>query len=273
MSFWEYGPRKKAAGGVAARSRKGAIGDTWWSKRFVNVLEAITGGGRIQRGRTYARAGQVSDLVLVPGLVTARVQGSRPEPYTVAIRVTPLTDTQWTAAEDALASQALFAAALLAGEMPHEIEGVFTGLGTPIFPAERKDLETSCTCPDVANPCKHVAAACYLLAERFDEDPFAILAWRGRDREALVAALRARRTGDEEPLPEPEVEAEAPIPLDASFWAAGDVGAGTPWEGADPTLLLKELGPLASGGTDLAGALGPTYEEIARFARGKLREE
>ena len=73
---------------------------------------------------------------------------------------------------DALSIQALFAAQLLAGEMPQEIDAVFAAAGSSLFPATEGELETECSCPDWANPCKHVAATHYILAEQLDEDPF-----------------------------------------------------------------------------------------------------
>src|SRR5579864_8870101 len=190
--WWEYesaGPIP-VEGGIKARSQRGAIGEQWWSRRFIAVLESYGMSGRLARGRSYARAGQVLDFELSQGKVTARVQGSRVRPYQVRIGVLPLTTAQWRRVQVKLASQALFRAKLLAGEMPHEIEEVFADCGTPLFPRSPADLDMHCSCPDWEVPCKHLAAVCYVLAEAFDDDPFAMLAWRGRSREALLAALR-----------------------------------------------------------------------------------
>jgi uncharacterized Zn finger protein len=177
-------------GGIKAKSKRGAIGEQWWSRRFIAVLESYGMSGRLQRGRSYARKGQVIEFELAQGKVTARVQGSRPQPYKVSIGVLPLTTAQWRAVERRLAGQALFRAKLLAGEMPAEIEEVFADCGTPLFPRSAADLDMRCSCPDWEVPCKHLAAVCYVLAEAFDADPFGMLAWRGRTREALLAALR-----------------------------------------------------------------------------------
>ena len=146
--------------------------------------------GRLARGRSYARAGQVLDFKLSQGKVTAQVQGSRVRPYQVRIGVLPLTTAQWRRVLERLAGQALFRAKLLAGEMPHEIEEVFAECGTPLFPRSATDLDMHCSCPDWGVPCKHLAAVCYVLAEEFDRDPFAMLAWRGKARDDLLAALR-----------------------------------------------------------------------------------
>jgi uncharacterized Zn finger protein len=179
-------------GGVKAKSKRGAIGEQWWSQRFIAVLDSYGMSSRLQRGRSYARKGQVLEFALSTGKVTARVQGSRPTPYAVSIAVRPLTSAQWTEVESRLAAQALFRARLLAGEMPAEIEEVFDSCGTPLFPKAARDLDMACNCPDWGMPCKHLAAVCYVLAEAFDADPFAMLAWRGKDRDSLLTALRGK---------------------------------------------------------------------------------
>jgi len=195
FGYADYRPPIRVAGGLRARSQRGEIGKTWWSRRFLDALERYYGSqaSRLARGRAYARAGQVIRIELSPGTVAASVQGSRPKQYAVRITVRELDDAQWSKAESAMAARALFLARLLAGEMPDEIEEAFDAARVGLFPARRGDLKTSCTCPDTANPCKHIAAVYYLLAESFDENPFLIFEWRGRLRERLVAELRALR--------------------------------------------------------------------------------
>ena len=139
---------RKAAGGIKARSKRGPIGEQWWSRRFIEVLESLGLASRLSRGRNYARSGQVLALDIGTGHVTATVQGSRPKPYKVRLTVVPLTTPQWVAVEVALASRAVFRARLLAGEMPAEIEEVFAGCGTPLFPRGWRDLEMSCSCSE-----------------------------------------------------------------------------------------------------------------------------
>ena len=215
--FFEGGRPIKVDGGIAVRSQRGKIGEQWWSRRFVDILEEICDGGRLSRGRSYARKGQVIDFTLTPGLVTGRVQGSRPDPYVVTIKITAYDQTQWTTISAALASQALYRAALLAGSMPHEIVEVFDGLGLPLFPTR---LEMDCSCPDWSVPCKHASAILYVLAEAFDDDPFRVLAWRGRGRDELLDALRA----SPEPAETVDPLAVDEVPLDsrlADFYAPG----------------------------------------------------
>jgi uncharacterized Zn finger protein len=181
--------------GIKAKSRSGEFVQNWWATRWIEALKALMDSARLSRGRAYARRGQVLDIVLKPGKITARVQGSRPSPYKVTISLKPLKDTQWEAIFDALAAQAIFAAQLLNGEMPPDIEQVFDAINVPLFPASKQDLETDCSCPDWANPCKHIAAVYYLLGEQFDGDPFLLLKLRGREKDEISEALRRRRAG------------------------------------------------------------------------------
>ncbi|MEU4472905.1 SWIM zinc finger family protein [Micromonospora sp. NPDC023888] len=191
--FADYGRPRRVDGGLRARSARGAIGRSWWSRRFLEVLESFALGTRLTRGRSYARAGQVLTLDIAPGRVSAVVQGSRPQPYQVSIALEPFPAALWSRIEAELAGQAFFSARLLAGDLPDELEELFVAAGAPLFPAGVDELTQRCNCPDFAVPCKHLAATFYLLAEAFDADPFELLHWRGRSRAELLDELRARR--------------------------------------------------------------------------------
>jgi uncharacterized Zn finger protein len=194
-------PRRRA-NGIRAKTQRGQdFGKTWWAGKWLAALEHLVDAGRLSRGRSYARSGQVLNIDIKPGTVTSRVQGSVATPYRVTINVTPLDAAAWNKVCDAMAAQAIFAAKLLAGEMPPDIEEAFSAAGVSLFPTQRRDLQTNCSCPDWSNPCKHVAAVYYLLGEQFDDDPFLLLRLRGRTRDQLSAALRARRTAGAEPDP------------------------------------------------------------------------
>lgn len=265
-----YGPSRprRVEGGIKARSRRGAIGEQWWSRRFIDVLESLGMSGRLARGRNYARAGQVLDFELTQGNVTARVQGSRPVPYKVRIGVLPLTAAQWQRVAESLASQALFRAKLLAGEMPPGIEEVFAECGTPLFPRSARDLDMSCSCPDWSVPCKHLAAVCYVLAEAFDDDPFGVLAWRGRGREELLAALRRLPAGGAEPGPVAGVIVPPLAECLESFWSPGLSPARLRALPAAPVtapdLLLRSFEPpdVRLRGMDLRTVLTPAYRRL-----------
>lgn len=171
------------------------FGATWWGQRWIEALERFgyEYAARLGRGRSYARQGRVHDLEVEGGMVRARVTGSRPVPYEVTIRVAPLTDRVWKAGIKAMAARAVFTARLLAGEMPQEIDEAFRSARSSLFPERAKDLATDCTCPDWANPCKHVAAVHYVLGEAFDRDPFLLFELRGRSKDQVLAALRRLR--------------------------------------------------------------------------------
>jgi uncharacterized Zn finger protein len=183
----------KVKGGIQSRSQRGAFAANWWAKRWLAVLESYGIGSRLQRGRSYARSGQVLNIDVQSGLVKARVQGSRPNPYNVEIQVSTLPDAEWKRVLDTISQQAIFAAQLLDGEMPQEIGTAFEEAGVSLFPATTRDVLTECSCPDYSNPCKHIAAVYYLLGEHFDQDPFLIFTLRGRTREQVIEALRQRR--------------------------------------------------------------------------------
>ncbi len=279
---WETGPRRPARDGIKARSTRGDIGETWWSQRFIAALKEVADAGRLSRGRSYARSGQVMDLAVSPGAVTAKVQGSLARPYAVSIRLAPFTDAEWMRIEEALAGQALFLAALLAGEMPRDVEQAFAAAGLSLFPTDAAELRADCSCPDGTNPCKHIAATYYILAEAFDTDPFLVLRWRGRARDDLLARLRELR--DAQPV-EDEASADANVaeaepdeapapPADASpadFWRAGGELAALAFRPRAPAVadaVPRQLGPLPpeAGGPEADAALARDYAVFTRAA-------
>ena len=133
-SYYEPAKPKKVENGLKAKSKRGCIGETWWSKRWVSVLESFDLGARLTRGKNYARKGQVVSIDVDPGIVRAKVQGTGSEPYDVKIKLKPLSDAEWEKATTAMASKAVFAARLLSGEMPQNIEEAFSDSGMSLFP-------------------------------------------------------------------------------------------------------------------------------------------
>lgn len=193
--YWDYyraGKPKEVRDGIKAKSKRGEIGEKWWSRRWTALLESFKIGERLARGRSYARKGQVISIDIQKGRVRSKVQGVQPEPYEIEIRVARISGDDWEKVTDIMAKKAIFAAKLLSGEMPKDIEDAFAEARVSLFPS-KKDLKTDCSCPDWSNPCKHIAAVYYLLAERFDEDPFLIFKLRGRDEGEMIEALRKRR--------------------------------------------------------------------------------
>lgn len=226
------------------------FGLTWWGQRWIEALEALGAAyaNRLPRGRTYARKGAVEQLKVQPGAVSAAVRGTRARPYKVRLTLPVFSDDEWDAIVGSLSDRLRHAAELLDGRMPEDIDDVFDEHGLSLFPTAR-ELGTRCSCPDSANPCKHVAAVHYVLAQTFDADPFLLPMLRGRDRTALLAALRAARAGSDE-LEDIEVEDDGPLPRSALiarelFTAAGDLSTVTvrPHPPEDPGAVLRRLGP------------------------------
>jgi uncharacterized Zn finger protein len=261
-------------GGIKSRSGpRGRFGESWWAQKWLAALDSFGWSNRLQRGRSYARGGQVLSIRIGKGEVSARVQGSRPKPYDVTIGLKPLSDAAWDKAIAAMATQSGFAARLLAGEMPQNIEDAFAAARVSLLPATRTALNASCTCPDPANPCKHIAAVHYILAEQFDADPFIIFQLRGRTREQVLTALRAMRG------PEPATAKALPAPEEAeplaahldNFWAMRASVDALRFNVAAPPIeaaLLKRLGqpPFWRGPHDFAQTMTAVYAAVTAAA-------
>lgn len=277
---WYY-PRKppKTVKGIRARSQRGDIGETWWSKRWVKVLESFEMGERLNRGRSYARRGQVVSLKVKKGVVYARVQGTEDRPYSVKIKLPVITDKGWEKVTEVMSSQALFAAKLLSGEMPQNIEEAFFDAGSSLFPESKKELDTYCSCPDWANPCKHIAAVYLLLAEKFDEDPFLIFELRGRTKEEIVKVLREKRGKIHKEGITPEVDEEV-SPLEEclkTFWVAGEELTSFVTNPVKPevNVVLKRVGdaPFTIEKENINSLLAKVYETVSNAALAKLEGE
>lgn len=283
MSYYGYGwytpQRPKAVkGGIKAQSK--SFGKSWWAKRWITVLESFRIGARLGRGRSYARSGQVMDISIESGLVTAKVQGSRSSPYKVVIMVKPLGDKEWDEVTRIMANKAVYSAKLLAGEMPLDIEEVFKSAKVSLFPERLHDLKTECSCPDFSNPCKHIAAVYYIIGDEFDRDPFLIFRLRGMMRDKLLDLIRRHRGTSGTAGVEPEGDSGLScvlakiedVPLKESletFWQPGNIpldifgdvseppvpfalvsSLGTPplWRGEDRFLdIMKSLYPCFTG--------------------------
>ncbi len=224
-------------------------------------MESLGVGGRLARGRSYARSGQIVSVRVDAGAAVATVQGSAVRPYRVRIGVPAFGKAEWVAVTAALADDAFYAAALLNGEMPREIEGLFAAHGLALFPAAARDLTMDCTCPDVEVPCKHLAAVFYLLAERFDADPFEVLALRGRDRETLLADLRARRAAASPPE---QASGAAPLAdvLDRFFTGAEPERLAGPATPSDALLDQVPEFPISVRGRPVTDLLRPAYRAL-----------
>ena len=186
----------EASGAPGTGPGQQEFGRTWWGRAWLEALEqrARLDPDRLPRGRDYARSGAVGGLTLAPGEARAQVQGRKTEPYEVRIRVRRFTDDEWDRVLAAISARLGHAAALLDGELPPEIADDAASAGLDLLPGGG-ELGPRCSCPDDADPCKHSAAACYLLTDALDTDPFALFLLRGRTRDQVLAGVRARRRG------------------------------------------------------------------------------
>jgi len=271
---YRYAYRRKITpvGGIKAQSKRGAFGETWWAKRWISTLESFNIGERLNRGKSYARGGQVLSIDIAKGEIKAKVQGSFAAPYKITITLKELDAASWRKLTAALGRQAIFAAKLMAGEMPQEIEQVFKDNGLSLFPEKLRDLQTNCSCPDWSNPCKHIAAVYFLLAEEFDRDPFLLFKLRGLEREELIAALGKTAGKTIETDAEATSEAELPPePLaieETNFWQGGALPENIFGEVRTPPVnaaLLKRLGnfPFWRGEETFSEAMASIYSKAS----------
>lgn len=199
---WTYTKPLSTRGGIKSRVNRGRFnGSNWWSRRWIEILEGSIDSARLARGRSYARRGQVVDIEIEPGLVTASVQGTRKKPYQIRLGFEVLSDEAKALLLFRFRERSSFAAILLAGEMPEEMEKVFKEAGLGLFPNKSALRRYKCSCPDDAVPCKHIIAVLLLLAEVFDDDPFLLLKLRGVNRDALINLLTLETSGENEAIP------------------------------------------------------------------------
>ncbi len=168
----------------------------WWSQRWLELLDSYRFKKRLERARNYARQGNILSIKFANAKVLAKVQGSEPEPYSVSLSLDSFSDEEWGFIVETMSQRAIFAAKLLAGEMPQNIEEVFTANGLSLFPFTLPEVHSKCSCPDKANPCKHIGAIYYQLADRFSEDPFVLFQLRGRTKEQIISDLRKLRNAN-----------------------------------------------------------------------------
>ncbi len=279
-NYYSYKPSRpiKVEHGIKMKSKRGDIGDTWWSKRWVKVLDSFGWNNRLERGRRYARSGQVLEFKIGSGTIKAKVQGSTRRPYTVTIQIKALQQKEWIKITNRMAEKAIFAAKLLAGEMPKNIEEIFDSVGASLFPKSSKDVKTNCSCPDRANPCKHVAAVHYILAEEFDRNPFMLFEVRGRTRKEITKLLRNNRSlsknDNNDQLDslknETSCQTTEEILSVENFWTGLDLDSFSvnisPPE--VPAIIIKRLGPpeFWTVKEDFVNTMSKYYEEISKKA-------
>ena len=178
-----------AAGIRAQESRTGA-GRSWWAKEWTRRLEAMGLRGRLGRGKNYAASGQVVSMEIAGSRVTAKVQGTRPDPYVATVEFRQPDGEARSRIVAELRGEPMLVARLLADDLPTEVEKIFREAGCDLFPGGKLgpgkyDMTTKCSCPDYANPCKHSAAALLILGEEIARRPATLVELRGIALEEL----------------------------------------------------------------------------------------
>lgn len=239
--------------------------EAWWVQRWVDLLNAYRFKKRLERGRIYAREGHILSLEYKGPKVTALVQGTAAEPYKLSIWLDTFSTEDWNYVIDSLSDQAIYSAQLLAGEMPADIEAVFTANGLSLYPFSLSEVHSKCSCPDPKNPCKHIAAVYYQLGDLFREDPFVLFQLRGRSRESLLEALRQKRQ-----VVAP-TETEGPTTPDASRAPVATVDLPSFWRYDHP--LDADLVVIAPSETTVLETLGriPLPPEDAATVMAQLK--
>jgi uncharacterized Zn finger protein len=244
----------------------------WWSQRWLDLLDSYRFKKRLERGRNYARQGNILSIKFDESQVLARVQGTDPEPYKVSLFLEKFDNEQWGYVVETMSQKAIYAAKLLAGEMPQNMEEVFTTNGLSLFPFTLAEVKSRCSCPDKANPCKHVAAVYYQLGDRFSEDPFVLFQLRGRTKDEVLTSLREFRnqgdkTNSQFTIHNPQLnDSHSPTPTfdsqlsTPSFWQYN--------EPLDPSLVV--ITPSLSGETvlDVLGEIPVAELETSEADKG-----
>ncbi len=263
--------------GVKLKSRDGVVARHWVARRWVTLLENTLDAEARTEGMQYARQGQIALFELTPDGLTARVQGRAARPYQVQMNGRTLAESDWQRLIEAMSSEALYSAKMLAGEMPENLGELFDELDIPFLDAARESITSTCTCG--AERCKHRAAAGYLLAERLSEDPMIVFRLYGMPETQLLERLRQSRAmhtqgvaaAHVDPLI-PETQDE-PAPLETcleDFWRSGPELTRLEQTAPEPHVahaLLRRLGPSPlTGRFPLVGLLASIYDEVSQSA-------
>jgi uncharacterized Zn finger protein len=252
-------------------SQRGAVGDSWWGRRFLDVVLKSKDYIRLNAGKSYARNGQVQWIEASPCSVEAKVSGSYV--YAVRIRFTPLSDKEWKRLLSIISDEASFAARLMAGSVPEAVERRLLKEQISLFPVVDPKSK-GCNCPDRGSPCKHEAAIFYLLAENIDKDPFLLFLLLGKTKEEVLAGLRKARTTQ----PDQSETSDDPCPKPGYGRSHYQMGDGMPdLSSIQPSIpddqvlkkqLFETLGkcPVPIGDASLGAIIAELYPRAARVS-------
>ena len=165
-------------------------GKTWWGNAWVEALSRIDANtNRLPRGRSYANTGKVKEIRIdEQGRVQAKVKGRRTSPYKVEITLAHFSGEEQEKVRGLIGEDLSLAAELSLGRLPESILGSMERMHVHLLPEAWDAISASCSCPDWANPCKHLAAVYYIMAGEIDKDPFMLFKLRGLQTDALLGA-------------------------------------------------------------------------------------
>jgi len=156
-------------------------GYTWWGQQWLTALTKIDYSNRIPRGKSYARRGMVADIEVKNGKIKTKVKGSRSSPYNVSFSMPKISQKDIDTMMELVMNKPTTISKLLNGKMDPKLLDIAAKVGIKLLPNSSSDMTMTCSCPDWAVPCKHLAASIYKLCEDIDNDPFVLFECRGID--------------------------------------------------------------------------------------------
>ncbi len=163
---------------------------TEWGKQWIHSILKIGRPYRMQRGIDYAKdEDRIDNLTINKGQIFATVQGTAPTPYRVKILFETISEEVWKVIIKELALKSINLIKLLEGELPEEINTIFSNANFPLFLDVSQGLNATCSCPDQAIPCKHIASVILYIARVLDFNPFILLKLRGKTKNEILSDL------------------------------------------------------------------------------------
>jgi len=280
---------RKAKDGITPTSSSSSFEQSWWSAKFLEVMDYFESDSRITNGKNYAKKGQVHDLQVSTGVIIAKVQCTKARPFSVKIEFKTFSNEEWYHLLYAMVGKASFAAGLILGKIPQEIQKIFTKLNLSFFPKLKDDIKAACNCPDWANPCKHIAAVYFIFADMLNSDPSLLFKIRGKTIDEITEILNEMRISRgfsnnllfyDKPLLKEKVE--APIKpanklenfdLDSFFKIKPssfiDIREMNTKQKENRTLAKNKLSNLDMNGLNLSDLLLKSYETTSRIVKEK----
>ncbi|MDR1472391.1 MAG: SWIM zinc finger family protein [Synergistaceae bacterium] len=262
----------------------------WWTECFISYIERIAASKPKGAAKNYVKSGKVVEFSVSPGLIEARVQGRRKIPYHVRLYYPVPDSCQLEEVKRGLSERAIYKALLLSGEMPRELNEIFTASGVALMPEDYARSQLQCTCPEPEHVCKHILAVLYVASAAFDHDPFLLLQVRGFDKESLLSSLTAPiepmdPTDEDTPrgmgCPDAGGKTHEPpspgrtkdLAVDTTFYGAADLPSeleylrSHPAKSGDTTVPHAPLFdfPLWRGETSFRDSIDPYYESVEKL--------